>query len=87
MNRVIGIWNLFKRYNPYLASGIYFIPKIYCKKEVKLKENNKTNSLIDKENLIKMMNYSFNMKLFLPIELPENPKWSWTLSKGFVTIV
>jgi hypothetical protein len=68
-----------------IPTGIYLIPKDFCKKNITLKENNKTNSLIDKKSLMKMMDESFKKKLFLPIHIPSNPRWTWNISKGFTS--
>lgn len=63
--------------------GIFFIPKDFCKKYIPLKSNNKTDSLIDKNNLMKMMYYAYEKKLFLPISTSHVSKWVWDISKGF----
>lgn len=38
-----------------IPSGIYFIDKYYCKENVKLTKNNKTNSLIKSDHLYLML--------------------------------
>ena len=54
-------------YNDVITSGIYLINKYFCKKNIILSNNNKTNSLIDSINLYKMIKHSITMNLYLEI--------------------
>jgi hypothetical protein len=54
-----------------IKAGIYFIPKIYCKSNISLSSNNKTNSLIDEKSLYRMLKESIknNMVIEFPLEV------------------
>lgn len=56
-------------YNDTIKSGIYLVDKQFCKKYIQLSSNNKTNTLIDSQNLYLMIKKSVNQNLF--IEIPE----------------
>lgn len=54
-----------------INAGIYFIPKMYCKKNITLSSNNKTNSLINQKSLYRMIKESIknNMVIEFPSEV------------------
>jgi hypothetical protein len=56
-------------YNNTIQSGMYFVDKKFCKKYIKLKSNNKTNTLIDSKNLYLMIQRSIMLNLY--IEFPN----------------
>ena len=60
------------KYNDIIKAGIYIINKDYCKNNIKLLSNNKTNSLIDKQSLYRMIKNSINDNLY--IEIPTSNK-------------
>lgn len=55
-----------------IKSGIYLVDKDFCKANIELYSNNKTDKLINSKNLYKMLEHSIEKKLF--IELPEKNK-------------
>jgi hypothetical protein len=63
-----------KFYSTPIKAGIYFISRTYCKSNVCLKSNNKTDSLIENEPLYKMLKQSIadNMVIEFPEEFPES---------------
>lgn len=66
-----------------IPSGLYLIPKEFCKSKIELKQNNKTNSLIDAKNLFKIMENSLENKLCIPITLSQTSKFTWSIDNGF----
>lgn len=69
-------------YNNIVNSGIYLIDKDYCKSNIKLKKNNKSNSVIDSTNLYKMIDNCVKNDLY--IRLPEkNKDLKYSIMKGF----
>ena len=56
-------------YNNTIKSGMYFVDKKFCKKYIKLKTNNKTNTLIDSKNLYLMIQRSIILNTY--IEFPS----------------
>jgi len=78
VNKISGVWwkkspkmcLTGTRYNKEIPAGIYLIDKNYCKEHVKLSSNNKTNTLINSQNLYLMMLNSIENNLFL--ELPQS---------------
>lgn len=56
-------------YNNTIKSGMYFVDKQFCKKYIKLKTNNKTNTLIDSKNLYLMIQRSIILNTY--IEFPS----------------
>ena len=66
----IIILNLNKNKNKIIKRGIYIVDNYYCKSNIILSTGNKTNTLIKSRELIKMLNWSYNNKLF--IEIPNS---------------
>ena len=54
-----------------IPSGIYIIDKQFCKYYIQLTKNNKTNSLIDSQNLYIMLKRSLSLNLFIELPLPN----------------
>lgn len=59
-------------YNDIIKAGIYIIDKNYCKSNITLLSNNKTNTLIDSISLYKMIKDSISKNLY--IEIPQSDK-------------
>ncbi len=69
-------------YTEDIDAGLYFIDKDFCKKNIKLSSNNKTNTLIEQTEVYKMLLYSKNSNLF--IKLPKPTKTlDYSLINGF----
>ena len=65
-----------------IKSGIYLIDKEFCKANINLCSNNKSDTVIDSGNLYKMLQHSIETKLF--IELPEkNKDIKYSILTGF----
>jgi len=69
-------------YTKTIKSGIYIINKDYCKENIKLSSNNKSNSIITHQNVYKMINNSIESSTY--IEIPEpNKELKFSLIKCF----
>ncbi len=69
-------------WNKMIPKGIFLISRKFCKKYITLGHNNKTNSLIDSQNLYMMLEWSLKNDLF--IEVPDkNKTFNFSLIKGF----
>jgi hypothetical protein len=69
-------------WNKIIPKGIFLISRKFCKKYISLGHNNKTNSLIDSQNLYMMLDWSLKNGLF--IEVPDkNKNFNFSLIKGF----
>jgi hypothetical protein len=64
-----------------IPNGLYFISSSFCKQHIQLKQNNKTNSLIDSKNLFKMLQNAFENNLYIPVVHDTN-KYQWSALKG-----
>lgn len=64
-------WKLDTDRNMTIYSGIYIINKTFCKKNVILSSNNKTDSLIDNKSLYSMIQNSINTNLYIIIPDPN----------------
>jgi hypothetical protein len=70
-------------YTKQINSAIYIIDKDYCKKNIILSSNNKSNSIITEQYVYKMICNSIEQKTF--IELPEkNTELKFSLMKCFL---
>lgn len=70
-------------YNDTINAGIYIIDKNYCKSNIKLTSNNKSNSIIESKSIYEMIKNSINEKLY--IELPEpNKNISFNILNAFL---
>lgn len=60
-------------YSTSIKAGIYFISHTYCKSNICLSSNNKTDSLIESNSLYKMLKQSIvdNMVIEFPTEVPK----------------
>lgn len=69
-------------YSKIINSAIYIINRDYCKKNIKLSSNNKSNSIINTQYVYKMICNSIEQKTY--IELPEkNKELKFSLLKCF----
>jgi hypothetical protein len=69
-------------YTKTIKSGIYIINKDYCKENIKLSSNNKSNSIIIHQNVYKMIINSIESSTY--IEIPEpNKELKFSLIKCF----
>lgn len=59
-------------YTQYIEKGVYVIDKEFCKKNIELSENNKTDTLIKDQQLYEMLVSSINRGRF--VKLPEVKK-------------
>ncbi len=76
-------WKNKEDFTDLIESGIYLIDKEYCKKNVLLNSNNKTNTLIESEYLYNMLKYSKEQSLFLSIPTPSK-KLNFSILDSFV---
>lgn len=58
-------------YTKTIKSGIYIISKDYCKENIKLSSNNKSNSIITHQNVYKMINNSIESSTYIEIPAPN----------------
>lgn len=74
-----------KFFSSTIKAGIYFVSHTYCKSNVCLKSNNKTDSLIDKEDLYKMLKQSISNNMV--IEFPNDyPVSRFNILNAFETV-
>jgi hypothetical protein len=55
------------KYNSIIPSGIYFIDKHYCKRNISTTSNNKTDTLISNIELYKMIDNSIENKMYIKL--------------------
>lgn len=58
-------------YNSVIYSGIYIIDKNFCKKNVVLQSNNKTDTLIKSQDLYRMIKDSIANNMYINIPEPD----------------
>ena len=63
------MWKTKTDFTEIIKSGFYLIDKDYCKNNITLISNNKSNSIIKSKDIYKMIQYSLTNNLF--IELPK----------------
>ncbi len=69
-------------YSKHIKAGIYLISKTYCKNNIHLTSNNKSNSIIDQKSLYQMLTQS--MKDGMVIEFPPDvPKHTFNILGAF----
>lgn len=59
-------------YNDTILCGLYIIDKPFCKQNIILSQNNKTNTLIDSQMLYMMLKRSIFLNLFIELPKPDN---------------
>lgn len=72
-------------YNKEILSGIYLIDKNYCKKNIKLKSNNKTDRLIDSQYLYLALLESKKNNLYIKLPPPKS-QIKFNILKAFENI-
>jgi hypothetical protein len=65
-----------------ISAGIYFINKEFCKKNIRLTCNNKTDTLIDCKEVYKMLTYSIQNSLYILFPAPHPCKFD--ITKAFL---
>lgn len=63
--------------------GLYIIDKDFCKENVILSSNNKTNSLIESKELYKMLMKAKSDDLFIPFP-NSNKRYNFSITSAFV---
>jgi hypothetical protein len=62
---------------------MYICSRYYCKKNIKLGSNNKTDTLISKEDMYRMLIYSKNNGLYIDYDVDTDISVNWSISRGF----
>lgn len=71
-------------YSQTIKKGMYICSKYYCKKNIKLGSNNKTDTLISKEDMYRMLLYSKNNGLYIDYDVDtDSSSVNWSISRGF----
>ena len=65
-----------------IMAGMYIIPKNYCKRNITLSSNNKTDTRINKRELYKMLHYSISQNLYLEFP-PPNKNIKFDILRAF----
>ncbi len=73
-----GVW--WKRENKCVKAGFYVVSKEFCKENVILSSNNKTNRLIKREEVYKMLT---NATQFVPLPEPVDGAVKYSVMRGF----
>jgi hypothetical protein len=76
-------WKKNKTRNEIIPMGIYLVDKTFCKENIVLTSNNKTNTLIETYQLYRMLQRSQQQKWFLELPSP-NQQLQFNLNKCFV---
>tara|TARA_Y100000816_G_scaffold289651_1_gene276552 strand:+ start:43 stop:795 length:753 start_codon:yes stop_codon:yes gene_type:complete len=71
-------------WNSKIKKGIYLIDKEFCSKNIKLKQNNKTNKLIDDPYVYSMLKRSLEIDTFIPF--PEKIKNKYEVKYHFIKL-
>ena len=73
-----GAW--WKRDNKVVRAGFYLVPKEFCRENVSLSSNNKTNRLISKPEVYKMLQGASH---FVPLPEPDDGAVRYSVMRGF----
>lgn len=76
-------WKKRTHYNQFIHSGIYVIDKYYCKDNVILTSNNKTDTLIKSETLFELINMSIGSNQYIPFPNIGNKFKTFSIINGF----
>ena len=76
-------WTTKSGFDRYVPMGFYFIDHVYCNQNIRLKSNNKTNTLIDAENLYRIMMDAMDNRRFLELPPPSTDRYSYSFNAGF----
>ena len=66
-----------------IRRGMYICSRYYCKKNIQLGSNNKTDTLISKQDMYKMLLHSKNNDLYIDYDMCEDNNINWSISRGF----
>lgn len=69
-------------YNDMVPAGFYLVDKEFCKKNIKLSSNNKTNTLIQSQDLYWMLQYSRSQGLAVTLPIPRTT-YHFSISHAF----
>jgi hypothetical protein len=69
-------------YSQNIKRGMYICSRYYCKKNIKLGSNNKSDTLISKENMYRMLLYSKNNGLYIDYDVETDNRVNWSIIKG-----
>lgn len=73
-------WKQKPGFNKYIKPGIYLIDRYYCKDNIDLKSNNKTDKLISK---IEVYNMIKNSQHYIELPVPQECRPSFDILKAF----
>lgn len=76
-------WERKTGFNEFIPRGFYMINAEFCNENVQFKSNNKTNSLINAENVYKMLIYAKTKQWVLFLPPPNKNKYTYSLNYGF----
>jgi len=69
-----------------IPMGFFLINHVYCKRYVTLKKNNKTNSLIDTDELYRMITYAMDHSWCVKLPTPCIDRFTFSFQSGFVPL-
>ena len=69
-------------YKDIIKSGFYIVDKEFCKDNIKLTSNNKSNSIVEEIYVYKMLKRSIELKTFIEIPNP-NIELEFDILKAF----
>ena len=73
-------WKQKEGLNEYIKPGIYLVDRYYCKDNIDLKSNNKTDKLISKKEVYQMI---VNSQHYVEIPAPQENRPSFDILKAF----
>lgn len=78
-------WKKLPGYSDTVHSGIYFVDPYWCKENITLSSNNKTNTLVCKKEVYKMVQYAKTSGTFIPF--PDTPQsYKFDILSAFVPL-
>ncbi|NDE13746.1 DNA cytosine methyltransferase [bacterium] len=84
MNLEEGSWWKSKRgFDRFLNAGFYLVDPVFCNENVRLKSNNKTDSLVDSEDLYRMLTRSLEEDMFVALPPAATHRYDYTFNGGF----
>lgn len=76
-------WRRKNNFDHHIPMGFFLLDHVYCNENVRLKKNNKTNSLIDAEDLYHLIVHAIDERLFLSIPPPATERYGYSFNEGF----
>lgn len=76
-------WRHKPQFDQYIPMGFFLLDPAYCNAHVCLKTNNKTNSLIDTEDLYKIIIHAMDKGEVLELPPPCTNRFSFSFNSGF----